>query len=150
MNILQTVKESLQWTSLSSIFSVLISALRLGILAHYLSSEVFGLLAILDVFIRLGQSISDWGMSAAVIQHAQLNRTQLSTIWWTNIATGFTLGFLLYVIAPYVSNYYTVNLTEYILGISALFFIQSFGLLPVSLLRKNLLYKEVEQWQIFF
>lgn len=76
------------------------------ILARLLTPADFGLIAILNVFITLSQSIVDSGLSNALIHKTDRNEKDFSTVFYFSLALGLIFFILILVVAPYVADLY--------------------------------------------
>ncbi|WP_368029622.1 MOP flippase family protein [Arcobacter sp. s6] len=128
MNIKKNVLNGLKWTSFSSIVIAIFQILQISILARFLSSQDFGLMAILTVVIGFIKIFADLGISNAIIHHKENNELQLSSLYWLNIIIGISLFILILIISPLISNFYNEpRLKELLIILSFSFVIQSFG-----------------------
>lgn len=128
MNIKSNVLNGLKWTSISSIIIAIFQILQISILARFLSSEDFGLMAILLVVIGFIKIFADLGISNAIIHHKDNNQLQLSSLYWLNIIIGTVLFLLILLISPIISKFYNEpRLIDLLIILSFSFVIQSFG-----------------------
>lgn len=149
MNIKKTILNGLKWTSLSSIIIAILQIIQISILARYLSSEDFGLMAIVMVVIGFCKIFSDMGISNAIIHHEYNTTIQLSSLYWLNILIGFFLFFLISLLSPLISSFYNEpKLTELIILLSMSFIIQSFGNQYKILFQKELNFNIIAKIEI--
>lgn len=79
----------------------------LGIaLARLLVPEDFGLIAMLAIFVAVATSITDGGLSQALVQKKNPSEQDKSTIFYFNIAVGAIFTIVIIAAAPYVSKFY--------------------------------------------
>lgn len=78
------------------------------IMARILTPKDYGLIGMLTIFIALSQSLIDSGFSQALIRKQDRTEVDNSTVFYFNIVVSFLLYGLLYVLAPYVSEFYNV------------------------------------------
>lgn len=78
------------------------------IMARILTPNDYGLIGMLTIFIALSQSLIDSGFSQALIRKQDRTEVDNSTVFYFNIVVSFLLYGLLYVLAPYVSEFYNV------------------------------------------
>ncbi len=139
----------IKWTTLSTVIAVVTQILKVSILARFLSSEDFGLMALSMVFIGFLQVFSDGGISNAVIYKQEITEKQLSSLYWFNVLLGFTLFFIILIFSPIFSYFYNepeLNKIIPLVGLTVLF--QSFSLLFKSLFEKNLLFNTLSKIEI--
>lgn len=83
------------------------------IMARLLSPKDYGLIGMLAIFLAVAQSLIDSGFSQALIRKE--NRTEIdnSTVFYFNILVGVGLYFILFLLAPFISEFYnTPELTH--------------------------------------
>jgi len=139
MNIKQSAISGVKWTSSASIIIGVFQILQVSILARFLSSEDFGLMAIVMVVIGFSKIFSDFGISNAIIHHQENTNEQLSTLYWLNILIGIFLFLIISLASPFISSFYgEPKLVELLIIFSFSFIIQSFGTQFRILLQKEL------------
>ncbi len=76
------------------------------IIARILSPKDYGLVGMLSIFMAVSQSLIDSGFSQALIR--KQNRTEIdnSTVFYFNIAVSSLLYLILFLIAPWVADFY--------------------------------------------
>lgn len=76
------------------------------IMARLLTPEDYGLIGMLAVFLAVSQSLIDSGFSQALIR--KQNRTEIdnSTVFYFNIIVSVVLYLILFISAPFVSDFY--------------------------------------------
>lgn len=94
------------WSSVERFSVQGIQFLVMIIMARMLSPKDYGLIGMLTVFIAVAQSLIDSGFSQALIR--KQNRTEIdnSTVFYFNIVVGVLLYLLLFIISPYVAEFY--------------------------------------------
>ena len=111
------------------------------ILARLLSPEEFGIIAIMMVFITLSNVFIDSGFSTALIQKKDMEQADCCSVFYINIVMSFVLYGTLYLISPYIAEFYeTKELTLYLHVFSLILIIRSFSLVQNALLRKRMLF----------
>lgn len=112
------------------------------ILARLLSPSEFGLLGMLAIFTSIAQSVLDSGFGSALIQKKDATQTDSSSIFYFNLFIGIILAGIFFFSAPLISNFYQqpilVPLTR-VLSLNMI--INAFSLVQLSMLRKNLEFK---------
>jgi len=115
----------------------------LGItLARLLVPEDFGLIAMLAIFLVVATSITDSGLSAALVQKKNLSEQDTSTIFYFNIVVGTTFTMAIILVAPYVSKFYEEpRLTLLLRALSLNIIFTSLNNVQTWLLNKELNFK---------
>lgn len=144
------MKESLRRTTIKGLaWSLIESAGSQGIrfiigivLARLLVPEMFGLLAMLMIFITLGEIFVDSGFGTALIQKHTITQLEICSVFYFNIFIGFIASILLFFIAPVIASFYEQPLlTSMARALSLIFIINSFGMIQSNLLVKKVDFK---------
>ena len=111
---MSTLKEKtakgLSWGFIDSLSNTGFTAIISIILARILSPEEFGLIGMIAIFIALGNSLMDSGFSGALIRKESVTNEDLSTVFYTNLALGTIIYFILYAIAPAISIFLNTDI----------------------------------------
>lgn len=129
-----------RWTSVSMGTITGLQFLRLAVLANILSTEDFGLVAMMLVVIGFAISFGDMGLSNAIIYRQDSTRDELSSLYWLDVATGFALYGLIAAITPLVVLFYHEPRLTGLVLVAGL----SFVIMPLGQQFKSLLQKELE------
>jgi len=129
------------WQGLERIGSYGISFVVSIILARLLSPEEFGVIAIMMVFITLSNVFIDSGFSTALIQKKDMEEADCCSVFYINIVMSLVLYGILYIVSPYIADFYkTEELSLYLHIFSLVIIIRSFSLVQNALLRKRMLF----------
>jgi len=139
LNIKKKAISGVKWTGVSTVFGSLTQILKIAVLARFLSADDFGLMALAMVLIGFTQTFADGGVSNAIIYKQDINRKQLSSLYWFNIFVGFVLFIIILIIAPFFSHFYGEEELKKIIPIIGItVFLQSFSFQFRALFEKEL------------
>ena len=131
--------------SIALVSSRTILAFLFGLLlARLLGPEPFGLIAIALVFIAVGQLLVDAGVGAALVQAKELSQELVRSAFTLQFLLGlvFTIG--LYCLSSSLASFFGMaGLAPVLQWLSAMFLIQAVGIVPASLMRRELRQREV-------
>jgi O-antigen/teichoic acid export membrane protein len=137
----QTIN-SVIWSSYDRFGSQLIAFVISVILARELAPEVFGLIAMLNIFLAIGQSFVDSGFGSALIQRKNTTEEHYSSVFYFNIMIGILMAVVLYFSAPLIASFFEQEILVSLSRVLALkFLILPFGLIQMNLLVKDLNFK---------
>lgn len=112
------------------------------ILARLLMPEMFGLIAMLTVFISIGQSLMDAGMTSSLIRSKNPDQLDYSTVFLTNLMISVSVYLITYLSAPFIAKFYNQEILKDILRLYALtFVIRSFVAVHIAKLTKEMNFK---------
>lgn len=113
------------------------------ILARLLSPEDFGMIALILIFINIGQSLADGGMKSSLIRTIDADEDDYSTVFFINILMSFFVYILIYLLAPFVSDFYNIaELTSVIRILSLSFIFKSFNIVQSTIVVKELNFRK--------
>lgn len=93
------------------------------ILARILAPSEFGLIAMLSVFISIGNSLMESGLTSSLIRATDADQKDYSTIFFFNLIGSIVIYGIVYFLAPLVSLFYHQEILTNILRVYALSFI---------------------------
>lgn len=132
------IAKSFVWSSLASIGTVFLAFFVNLILVRLVSSEAFGMLGMLNVFIAFSHTTVSGGFSQALIQRRDVTQEDLNTCFTWNVASALILYVLLYLLAPHIARMYGVEELSKVLRVLALAIpIQGFYLVQNALVQKH-------------
>lgn len=116
-----------------------ISILVSLVLAHFLTPEDFGLVAILAVISSVANALMDSGLREALIRLERPSEKDYNTAFFANLALGLLVYLVIFVLAPIVASYYEESRLVGLIRVSSLGVIFNiFQIVPASILHRNL------------
>lgn len=115
----------------------------LMILARLLTKEDFGLVSAATIIVSFLYVYKDLGLGNALIQYRGDIEKAASSVFWINLILGIILTIVTFLIAPITAQYFgNYQITPVLRCLGLSFVINSFGIVHLILLRKELLYKK--------
>lgn len=93
------------------------------IVARQLSPSDYGLVAMLTIFLTVAQIFVDSGFVEALIQKQNRTEIDFSTTFWFNIGVALLIYAILFLISPFIANFYGEPLLKDLLVWMALIFV---------------------------
>src|SRR5690606_39081388 len=93
------------------------------VLARLLLPEAFGLIAMIQIFMSIGQTLMDGGMTSSLIRTKNPDQADYSTVFFINLFASIGLYFILFVSAPYIASFFNQDLLTAIIRVYTLSFI---------------------------
>lgn len=114
------------------------------VLARLLTPSDFGAIGMLAIFVSISTTFIDGGFGSALIQKKEPTQTDYSTIFYINIVVSVLLYLLLYVSAPYIAEFYHMDILKNVLRVLGLILIiNALSIIQANRLRKNLQFKKL-------
>ena len=76
------------------------------VLARLLTPSDFGTIGMLYIFIAVSITLSEGGFASALIQKRESTQVDYSTIFFWNLGTSVALYGIIYVLAPFIADFY--------------------------------------------
>lgn len=125
MSLRKKTISGLLWT-FSQQFSVqLINFVISIILARILTPAEFGLIAMLSIFMALGNSLMDSGLTSSLIRTPNADQKDYSTVFFFNLIGSILFYIILFFLAPGISRFYNQEVLTNIIRVYSLSFILS-------------------------
>lgn len=119
------------------------------ILARLLMPEMFGLIAMIIVFISIGQSLMDSGMTSSLIRAKAPSQIDYSTVFITNMIMSILVYAFVFFLAPYISIFYNqAILTDIVRLLALTFIVNAFVAVHIAKLTREMNFKLQMQLQI--
>ncbi|WP_392470338.1 lipopolysaccharide biosynthesis protein [Sphingobacterium cellulitidis] len=149
MSFIKQAKDGLVWTFLQQFSIQLINFLVQIVLARLLLPSDFGLIAMIAVFIAIGQSLSDSGMTSSLIRNNENTERDYGTVFITNLIISIFLYVVVFLLAPYISDFYNEpQLSDLLRVFSIVFIISSFTAVQIAKFSKELDFKSQFTFQL--
>lgn len=113
------------------------------VLARLLDPSAYGTIAIITVFTSILGVFLDSGFSSALIQKKDCDDVDYSTVFYFQVAVGILLYGIMYVAAPFISDFYKLGeLTHYIRVMSISFLISAVKGVQSAYVSRNLMFRK--------
>ncbi|MCY0979370.1 lipopolysaccharide biosynthesis protein [Chryseobacterium wangxinyae] len=113
------------------------------VLARILLPEEFGLIGMLAIFIGIGNTLFDGGMTSSLIRTAEVNQEDYSTVFYFNLVCSIIIYGILYLCAPLIADFYSQPSLASITRVYGLtFVISAFGAVQNTILTRELKFKK--------
>ena len=135
-------KRSVHGSAASLVAQAIIFASKFAstvVLGRLLSPAEFGLVAMVAPILGFVSTFNDLGFGQAIIQRRDISERQISALFWMNLAVSCALAAVLAAAAPLIGRAYNEPRTVgVVFGMASLLIISTAGMVPKSLLRRNL------------
>jgi len=113
------------------------------ILARLLEPAEFGLIGMLTIFIQIANILIQGGLTQSLIRSKSIDDSDLSTVFYFNLAASSLMYLVIYILAPWVAIFYDQAILVPLLRVLALtFVINSFSVVQITILTKELNFKK--------
>lgn len=138
----KTIVSGLIWRFSERISAQLVTLVVSIVLARLLSPDEYGAIAIVMIFITLANVFVTSGFGNSLIQKKGADNIDFSSVFFFNIIFSFIIYLILYFIAPYISNFYDMNILTPVIRVLALrIIIAGINSVQQAYVSKNMMFK---------
>lgn len=138
----QAVKGAV-WTYAQQFGTQLISFVVSIFLARILLPEEFGLIGMIAIFMGIGNTLFDGGMTSSLIRSDNLEKSDYSTVFIFNLGVSVAVYCIIFLLAPLIADFYRQpDLTSITRIYSLSFVFSAFGSVQNTMLTKAMNFKK--------
>ncbi|MDO6390226.1 lipopolysaccharide biosynthesis protein [Pontibacter sp. BT731] len=142
MSLKQKTLSALFWTFSQQFGVQFINFFVSVLLARSLMPAEFGLIGMLSIFIGIGSSLIDSGLTSSLIRTPQPDERDYSTVFFINLVSSIIIYIILFFSSPYIAAFYEQPILESIVQIYTLsFIINAFASVQRTKLTKEMNFK---------
>lgn len=136
------IKSGFIWSALDSLGTQAIALATSLVLANILGPAVFGLIAMLAIFIAVANVFINSGFNAALIRKTDRDESDFATTFYFSLGVSIGCYLLLFFCAPYIAQFYQqLELTTLTRVIALVVVINTFSAIPIVKLSVSLNFK---------
>ena len=132
------------WTFIDTFFIKGLTFCAMLLLARWLGPEEFGLLGMISVFLAIGITLVDSGLSSSIIRTNNADDEDFSTVFYMNLAMSIFIYLILFFVAPYIALFYDQEILTNVIRVYCLIFvISAFSAIHLAILNKEMKFKRL-------
>src|SRR6218665_1523318 len=108
------------WTFAEQFGSQIINFVINILLARILLPTDFGTIAMFSVVVSIASTLLDGGMASSLVRTNDTTEDDLSTVFWFNVAVSLVLYFLIFLLAPFIADFYKQPILNIIIRVYCL------------------------------
>ena len=134
------------WSFLDSFIAKGIMIFTSLIIARIIGPKEYGLYGMIVIFITIGTSLMEGGLSSSIIRSKKIDNSDLSTVFYINVSISFVIYSLLYLLSPYISIFYNEIQVAQLIKVCCLnIIISSFSSVQIAILTREMKFKIIFQ-----
>ncbi|MCM4158791.1 lipopolysaccharide biosynthesis protein [Antarcticibacterium flavum] len=142
MSLRRRAKKGFVWTFAQQFGNQVIGFTISLILARILLPEEFGLIGMIAIFVAIGNTLLNAGLTQSLIRSEELEEADYSTVFYFNLVSATAVYILVYVLAPLIASFYEQPILTDIVRLYCLSFIFSaFAAVQLARLTKRMDFK---------
>lgn len=144
MDFFKSAVGGVYWTFLDLILNKALYFITTIFLARVLGPTEFGLIGMITVFIAIGNSLIEGGLSTSILKMKSPKEIDFSTVFWINVLISILVYIIIFFASPYIAAFYEEPILEDVIKIFSLgFIIISFKSIHIVRLTVNMKFKTI-------
>lgn len=132
------------WTFTDTFFVKGLMFIAMILLARWIGPTDFGLVGMIAIFIAMGKSLIDSGMTNSLIRTKEPEQSDYSTVFIVNLIMSLFVYVIIYFAAPYIADFFGhIILIDIIRVYCLLFLIIAFYAVQLAILTKEMKFKKI-------
>ena len=132
------------WTFIDFFLIKGLSFFAMIFLARWIGPTDFGLIGMIAVFIAIGKTLTDSGMSNSLIRTKSAEESDYSTVFFVNLSMSILAYFGIYFLSPLIADFFGYNILTKLIRIYCLvFFITAFSAVHLTILNKEMKFNQI-------
>jgi O-antigen/teichoic acid export membrane protein len=132
------------WTFIDFFLVKGLSFFAMILLARWIGPTDFGLIGMIAIFIAIGKTLTDSGMSNSLIRTKNAEESDYSTVFFVNLSMSILAYFGIYFLSPLIADFFGHNILIKLIRIYCLvFFITAFSAVHLTILNKEMKFKQI-------
>ena len=132
------------WLGSGQAIRQVVAMLTMVVLARHLGPSEFGMFAMAMFVNELAQLVVDFGIGSALIQRKEINRLELSSCFWINVAVAAMAAVILVAAGPVIADYFKQPMLRWLMFATAFnLLISAMAVLPQALLARRLAFRDI-------
>ena len=112
------------------------------LLARILLPEAFGIIALLQIFVAVGNNLIDSGMASSLIRNKDVGERDYSSVFFLNIIVSLVIYLIIFFFSPYIARFYEIPILSDVIKVYCLsFIINAFSLIQITKMTKEMKFK---------
>ena len=103
MSLRKQTLSSLIWSSIDTLGLKGLSFFAQLLIARWIGPEEFGLIGMITLFVTIGLTLVDGGMSQSLIRTKNANEEDYSTVFYANFGISLVVYIVIYLCAPFIA-----------------------------------------------
>lgn len=137
------------WTFADTFLLRGVSFMGTIVIARLLGPTEFGLIGMISVFIAIGTSLVDSGLSSSLIRTQDADDTDFSTVFYLNLGMSFLVYLTLFLAAPYIAGFYNQSILTNVIRLYCFsFIISAFSSIQLAILDKEMQFRKMMLYNI--
>lgn len=137
------------WTVFDSFILRAFTLVTTLVLARWLGPTDFGLIGMIAIFIGIGSSITDSGLSSSLIRTKNADDHDFSTVFILNLSFSLCIYLLMFISAPFIADFFKQDILINVIRVYCVsFIISGFSAVQLARLNASMQFKKIAKFNI--
>ena len=142
MSLRKQATTGMVWTFAQQFGNQLVGFFVSLLLARLLLPEEFGLIGMIAIFVAIGNTLLNGGLTSSLIRSQDLDEDYFSTVFFFNLGASVVIYIFIFFLAPAIANFYNQEILTNLLRVYSLtFIIQALSAVQLARLTKKMDFK---------
>ncbi len=144
MSLIKYFASGFLWTFIETFILKGVSIIASILIARILGPEQIGIFGMTNIFLAIGLSLVDSGMSSSLIRTMKTDNKDYSTVFILNIVIGIFVYSIVFLSSPLIARFFNQEiLTDLIRVYGLVFIISAFSSVQLAIITKELRFKRI-------
>jgi O-antigen/teichoic acid export membrane protein len=144
LNLTKSLASGFLWTFIETFVLKGVSIIASILMARILGPEEIGVFGMTSIFLAIGLSLVDSGMSSSLIRTKNINDKDYSSVFFLNILIGILVYSVTFFFSPFIADFFNQKiLTDLIRVYGLVFIISAFSSVQLAIITKELRFKSI-------
>lgn len=132
------------WTFADTFFVRGFSFVTMILLARWIGPTDFGLVGMIAVFIAVGKTLTDSGLTSSLIRTKEASQADFSTVFFVNIGMSLIVFLIIFAAAPVIADFFGYPILIDLVRVYCLvFIITAFSAVQLAILNRDMKFKKI-------
>ncbi len=141
--------KGLVWSAVEKFVIIAVQIIIEIILARFISPNEYGIMGMLLIVISISQVLVDNGLGSALIFKKDRSEIDFSTVFYASIVIGLFLYLIIFILSPYIAEFFKSNISSHIRIISLVVIISSASIIYKTKLNIEIDFKSQAKFSFF-
>lgn len=147
MSLKKQTLSGLVWTFMDTFFVSGLSFVAMIYIARILGPTEFGLIGMISVFIGIGTSMVDSGLSSSIIRTKDADNRDFSTVFYLNLGMSSMVFAIMFISAPFIAKFFSQPILTGVVRLYCFsFIISAFSAIQLAQLNREMEFKKIAKY----
>ncbi|TVZ26049.1 O-antigen/teichoic acid export membrane protein [Gillisia sp. Hel_I_86] len=149
MSLRKQTLSGLIWTFIDTFLVSGLFFVAMIYIARILGPKEFGLIGMISVFIAIGTSLVDSGLSSSIVRTKDADNRDFSTVFYLNLGMSFVVYLVLFLAAPWIADFFSQPILSGVIRLYCFsFIISAFSAVQLAQLNREMQFQKIAKYNV--